>query len=189
MTATTLPEKSGSYIGGGGGRDRTLKLWDQGFGLLQKYRYQGTVNDLGPAYAQGTKTLVGELGPELAVYDNAYHLLGRNGAELVDIPDDAIIFNHKQTEGILKGQANNGRGKTVNGQPAFATGNVSGPAYASGIAGARAAIQAEISMWQNFINATMNDLLGSAGGGGGGGSGNTLKAHIEDLVEWYNLTR
>ena len=150
----------------------------------------GTVNDLGPAYAQGTKTLVGELGPELAVYDNAYHLLGRNGAELVDIPDDAIIFNHKQTEGILKGQVNNGRGKTVNGQPAFATGNVGGPAYASGIAGARAAIQAEISMWQNFINATMNDLLGSAGGGGGGGgSGNTLKAHIEDLVEWYNLTR
>lgn len=166
-----------------GGLWNTVKSWFGGG------KYQGTVNDLGPAYAQGTKTLVGELGPELAVYDNAYHLLGRNGAELVDIPDDAIIFNHKQTEGILKGQANNGRGKTINGQPAFATGNVDGPAYASGIAGARAAIQAEISMWQNFINATMNDLLGSAGGGGGGGSGNTLKAHIEDLVEWYNLTR
>lgn len=166
-----------------GGLWNTVKSWFGGG------KYQGTVNGLGPAYAQGTKTLVGELGPELAVYDNAYHLLGRNGAELVDIPDDAIIFNHKQTEGILKGQANNGRGKTVNGQPAFATGNVDGPAYASGIAGARAAIQAEISMWQNFINATMNDLLGSAGGGGGGGSGNTLKAHIEDLVEWYNLTR
>lgn len=44
-------------------------------------------------------------------------------------------------------------------------------------------------MWQNFLDATMEDLLGSAGGGGGGGSGNTLKAHIEDLVEWYNLTR
>lgn len=177
---------SGSSGGGsgGGGLWSTIKGWFGGG------KYQGTVNDLGPAYAQGTKTLVGELGPELAVYDNAYHLLGRNGAELVDIPDDAIIFNHKQTEGILKGQANNGRGKTVNGQPAFATGNVGGPAYASGIAGARAAIQAEISMWQNFINATMNDLLGSAGGGGGGGgSGNTLKAHIEDLVEWYNLTR
>lgn len=167
-----------------GGLWNTVKSWFGGG------KYQGTVNDLGPAYAQGTKTLVGELGPELAVYDNAYHLLGRNGAELVDIPDDAIIFNHKQTEGILKGQANNGRGKTVNGQPAFATGNANGPAYASGIAGARAAIQAEISMWQNFINATMNDLLGAAGGGGGGGgSGNTLKAHIEDLVEWYNLTR
>ena len=189
MTATTLPEKSGSYIGGGGGRDRTLKLWDQGHGLLQKYRYQGTVNDLGPAYAQGTKTLVGELGPELAVYDNAYHLLGRNGAELVDIPDDAIIFNHKQTEGILKGQANNGRGKTVNGQPAFAAGNVSGPAYAGGLSGAIAAIDREIMAWKALLSMTTADLLGSAGGGGGGGSGNTLKAHIEDLVEWYNLTR
>lgn len=166
-----------------GGLWNTVKSWFGGG------KYQGTVNDLGPAYAQGTKTLVGELGPELAVYDNAYHLLGRNGAELVDIPDDAIIFNHKQTEGILKGQANNGRGKTVNGQPAFATGNASGPAYAGGLSGAIAAIDREIMAWKALLSMTTADLLGSAGGGGGGGSGNTLKAHIEDLVEWYNLTR
>lgn len=187
---STKPEGSGSYIGGGGGGGKTLVLWEQGHGLLRKGGfYQGTVNDLGPAYAQGTKTLVGELGPELAVYDNAYHLLGRNGAELVDIPDDAIIFNHKQTEGILKGQANNGRGKTVNGQPAFATGNVGGPAYAGGLSGAITAIDREIMAWKALLSMTTADLLGSAGGGGGGGSGNTLKAHIEDLVEWYNLTR
>lgn len=187
---STKPEGSGSYIGGGGGGGKTLVLWEQGHGLLRKGGfYQGTVNDLGPAYAQGTKTLVGELGPELAVYDNAYHLLGRNGAELVDIPDDAIIFNHKQTEGILKGQANNGRGKTVNGQPAFATGNVGGPAYAGGLSGAITAIDREIMAWKALLSLTTADLLGSAGGGGGGGSGNTLKAHIEDLVEWYNLTR
>ena len=166
-----------------GGLWNTVKSWFGGG------KYQGTVNDLGPAYVQGTKTLVGELGPELAVYDNAYHLLGRNGAELVDIPDDAIIFNHKQTEGILKGQANNGRGKTVSGQPAFATGNVSGPAYAGGLSGAIAAIDREIMAWKALLSMTTADLLGSAGGGGGGGSGNTLKAHIEDLVEWYNLTR
>lgn len=170
-----LPKKGGLW--------NTVKSWFGGG------KYQGTVNDLGPAYAQGTKTLVGELGPELAVYDNAYHLLGRNGAELVDIPDDAIIFNHKQTEGILKGQANNGRGKTVNGQPAFAAGNVSGPAYAGGLSGAIAAIDREIMAWKALLSMTTADLLGSAGGGGGGGSGNTLKAHIEDLVEWYNLTR
>lgn len=177
---------SGSSGGGsgGGGLWSTIKGWFGGG------KYEGTVNDLGPAYAQGTKTLVGELGPELAVYDNAYHLLGRNGAELVDIPDDAIIFNHKQTEGILKGQANNGRGKTVNGQPAFATGNVDGPAYAGGLSGAIAAIDREIMAWKALLSMTTADLLGSAGGGGGGGgSGNTLKAHIEDLVEWYNLTR
>lgn len=189
----TETDKQNLRIAAGEGMPEPPKkggLWNIIKGWFGGGKYEGTVNDLGPAYAQGTKTLVGELGPELAVYDNAYHLLGRNGAELVDIPDDAIIFNHKQTEGILRGQANNGRGKTVNGQPAFATGNVGGPAYATGLAGAKQAIQNEIRMWQNFLDATMNDLLGSAGGGGGGGgSGNTLKAHIEDLVEWYNLTR
>lgn len=189
---TTEVEKQNLRIQSGEGMPEPPKkggLWNTVKSWFSGGKYQGTVNDLGPAYVQGTKTLVGELGPELAVYDNAYHLLGRNGAELVDIPDDAIIFNHKQTEGILKGQANNGRGKTVNGQPAFATGNVSGPAYAGGLSGAIAAIDREIMAWKALLSMTTADLLGSAGGGGGGGSGNTLKAHIEDLVEWYNLTR
>ncbi len=144
---------------------------------------QATGNVNGLAMYQGTqlagKTLVGELGPELAVYDNAYHILGQNGAEFVDIPDNAIIFNHKQTEGIINGQAGV-RGKTKNGGPAFATGK----------AAAIKAIDDEIALWQNFKNVALKDLLGSSGGGGGGGgSGNTIKAHIEDLVEWYNLTR
>jgi len=51
--------------------------------------YTGTMNAItGPAYADGSigrlatgaqianKTLVGELGPELAVYNGQYHLLG-----------------------------------------------------------------------------------------------------------------
>lgn len=142
---------------------------------------QATGNVNGLAMYQGTqlagKTLVGELGPELAVYNNAYHLLGKDGAEFVDIPDNAIIFNHKQTEGIINGQVGV-RGKTKNGGPAFATGK----------AAAIKAIDDEIALWQNFKNVALKDLLG-ASGGGGGGSGNTIKAHIEDLVEWYNLTR
>ena len=143
-----------------------------------KGKATGNVNGL--AMYQGTqlagKTLVGELGPELAVYDNAYHLLGKDGAEFVDIPDNAIIFNHQQTEGIINGQAGV-RGKTKNGGPAFATGTDA----------AIAAIDKEISLWKSLLNWTTKDLAG--GGGGGGGSGNTIKAHIEDLVEWYNLSR
>lgn len=134
------------------------------------------------ALYQGTqlagKTLVGELGPEMAVYDNAYHILGQNGAEFVSLPDNAIVFNHKQTEGILNGQAGH-RGKTKNGGPAFAGGNLSA---------AIAAIDKEIALWKSMKDLTLTDMLGG-GGGGGGGSGNTIKAHIEDLVEWYNLTR
>lgn len=152
-----------------------------GLPLLLDGDGQATGNVDGLAMYQGTllagKTLVGELGPELAVYDNAYHLLGKDGAEFVNIPDNAIIFNHKQTEGIINGQAGV-RGKTKNGGPAFATGTDA----------AIAAIDKEISLWKSLLKWTTKDFAGG-GGGGGGGSGNTIKAHIEDLVEWYNLTR
>jgi hypothetical protein len=46
------------------------------------------------ALASGTKTLVGELGPELVVSNGRYYMVGQNGAEFVDLADDAIVFNH-----------------------------------------------------------------------------------------------
>jgi hypothetical protein len=44
--------------------------------------------------AAGTRTLMGELGPELYVSDGRYHVAGENGAEFVNLPKDAIVFNH-----------------------------------------------------------------------------------------------
>ena len=126
------------------------------------------------------KTLVGELGPELAVYNHQYHLLGQNGAEFINLPKDAIVFNHKQTEGIIKGQTN------IRGS-AMAEGNISGPALAGGASAALAAVQRAKAMWQGLLNSlTVADLLG---GGAGGGGGNTLKGVKEELQEWYNLSR
>lgn len=63
--------------------------------------------------------LVGELGTELVVDPNTgtYHTVGDNGAEFVNLPKGAIIFNHKQTEGLLKNRRINSRGK------AFVEGN------------------------------------------------------------------
>ena len=127
------------------------------------------------------KTLIGELGPELAVYNGMYHLLGKNGAEFVDLPNDAIVFNHRQTEGIIRGQMGI-RGK------AMADGNVEGPAYAGGLSGAAQAARDIANMWRGIAaNNSLKDLLG--GGGGGGGGGNELKAVTAELQEWYNLTR
>ena len=85
----------------------------------------GSIGRLRKGASLAQKTLVGELGPELAVYDGQYHMLGANGAEFVKLPNDAIVFNHLQTEGILNGQMNI-RGK------AMADGNVSGSALAGG---------------------------------------------------------
>jgi hypothetical protein len=47
------------------------------------------------ALAGGRKqTLMGELGPELYVTGGHYYVAGQNGAEMVDLPEDAIVFNH-----------------------------------------------------------------------------------------------
>ena len=81
-------------------------------------------NYTGPARANGT--LMGELGPELWVDrdEGVYRLAGANGPEMVDLPDDAIVFNADQTEDLLKRDHTNTRGK------ALVNGNVSGPARA-----------------------------------------------------------
>ena len=159
--------------------------------------FSGSMNGIGPAFADGSigrlragasfaqKTLVGELGPELAVYDGQYHLLGKNGAEFVKLPDDAIVFNHLQTQGIMSGQMNI-RGMTM------ASGSISGPALANGnIAQALAAVQRAKAVWQGLLNKlSASDILGSGGGGGGGGGGDDKTAAvIQDLQEWYNLSR
>lgn len=166
--------------------------------------FTGTVNDVtGSSYASGnvgsnainasriaTKTLVGELGPELAVYNGSYHLLGQDGAEFVNLPKDAIVFNHLQTAGIIGGQMRNQRGRPLD--RALASGNVSGPALASGVQSALAAVRRAKSVWQGLLNKlSVADLLGSGGGGGGGGSSDNpdLTPYIADLQEWYNLSR
>jgi len=49
------------------------------------------------ALAGGTPTLMGELGPELVVSHGRYFIVGQGGAEMVNLAEDAIVFNHIQT--------------------------------------------------------------------------------------------
>ena len=152
----------------------------------------GNVNllKLGAAYARGT--LMGELGPELYVQNGAYHIAGANGPEFVDLSPDAIVFNHLQTANLLGKGHTSKTGSPVTSERrsvAFATGNVTGPAMASGLDDAIAALDRAIAMWQNIANSTTSDLLNNSGGHKGGGSGNSIKAVTEELQEWYNLTR
>lgn len=78
----------------------------------------GTAHALGTAYKSGswgaskTETaLTGELGPELRVRGNEWTLVGENGAEFTDIRKGDVVFNHKQTESLLKNGYVTGRGK------------------------------------------------------------------------------
>ena len=94
------------FIGGGGGH--------------ASEDYTGTANAFGTAYIGGKwgdhfgthKALVGELGQELMVDPNTgmWHTIGDHGPEIITVPDDAIIFNDKQTAGILAGRGVYGRG-------------------------------------------------------------------------------
>lgn len=91
----------------------------------------GVIMANGTAHADGywgtdkTETaLTGELGRELVVNPSSgrWYTVGDNGAEFTKIPKGSIVFNHLQTEQLLKNGHINSRGNT----------NTSGTALASG---------------------------------------------------------
>ncbi len=91
----------------------------------------------GRALAGGTtKTLMGELGPELVVSDGRYYMVGQNGAEFVDLASDAIVFNHLQTQRLVKKGSITGRGKPrVSERESVSFAKGTGPAKEGGTSG------------------------------------------------------
>lgn len=142
------------------------------------------------ALAKG-KTLMGELGPELVVSNGHYFVVGQNGAEFVDLADDAIVFNHLQTQSLLNNSGISGRGTPVTNEK-NATSLATGNAMASA-SDALAQLRAIRAMWQSMLDASAADLGAMAGsgggGGGGGGGGKDIAAVVGDYERWYNLLR
>lgn len=58
----------------------------------------------GTPNAPGGKTLVGEIGNELVVnpHTGKWYTVGDNGAEFVNLPHGAIVFDHEKTQRLLK---------------------------------------------------------------------------------------
>lgn len=89
----------------------------------------GTAHASGTAYAGGSwgaknteTSLVGELGPEILVRNGKWTTVGENGAEFTQVKKGDIIFNHKQTESLLKNGYVTGRGKAYASGTAFSGG-------------------------------------------------------------------
>lgn len=76
--------------------------------------------------APGGKTLVGELGTEIVVdpHSGRWYTVGDIGAEFVDIPRGSIVFNHRQTESLLKNGYVAGRAAALVGGTAMVTGGI-----------------------------------------------------------------
>lgn len=108
------------------------------------YQYGGSGGNIpvnqakGTAYAGGTwnfprkwrtkkstNALVGELGGELAVDPDAgtWRILGEEGAEFTHIPKGSIVFNHKQTEDLMKFGKIKTRGRALASGTAFYSGS------------------------------------------------------------------
>ena len=93
----------------------------------------GTAHVSGTAYVSGnwgTKksgtALVGEMGTEIIVnsHTGRWYTVGDNGAEFVDIPKDSIVFNHLQTESLLKNGFVASRGTALASGTAMVTGGI-----------------------------------------------------------------
>lgn len=106
------------------------KKYNPSSSVSQQNRKSG--NTIYAKGSDGLKTsehnaIVGELGRELIcdTQKGVYYTVGDNGTEMVNLPKGAIIYNHKQTEELLK-KGYTSRGKYTGGL-SFAKGN----AYAS----------------------------------------------------------
>ena len=112
----------------------------------------GTANSSGSSFAYGTigkaykqgdwrtkkaqTALTGELGREIVVTpQNQWYTVGDNGAEFVNIPRGSIIFNHRQTEELLKNgkvTSDGGRAKALVNGTAFLQGTAFGKGTGGG---------------------------------------------------------
>lgn len=91
--------RGSTYLGGTGGAQ---------VGGTAKFN-----GDIGTA--PGGRTLVGELGREMYVdpSTNTWHTIGDNGAEFVNLPRNAIVFNHMQTASLLSKGRISARGRAL----------------------------------------------------------------------------
>lgn len=132
------------------------------------------------AVAKAKGTLMGELGPELVSANGRYFTVGENGAEFVNLPNDAIVFNHLQTKKLLGNGHISSFGKPITNEKtavSFAKGNAMASANT---------LKETHGAWQSLIN-----YLGSWPGlkTSKDSESKETKANLHDLERWYNLLR
>lgn len=95
----------------------------KGDGPVPINQFQGTAHAGGQWGAKRDEyALTGELGEEIVVSPQTgrWQTVGANGAEFAHIPKGAIVFNHKQTEQLLKYGHINSRGRALASGTAYA---------------------------------------------------------------------
>lgn len=187
------------------------KVVSVGVNLLGKIFANGTAHSLGTAYASGNwgakesgTSLVGELGTEIVVdpTTSTWRTVGDNGAEFVNIKRGQIVFNHRQSEELLKNgyvTSSGGRGKVQGGSFALGT------AYESGSGGRyqkyTPLVPSDNSSKNNNSSSGSKSSSGGSSGGtstrtstgssggssGGSSSSSDAKSTTEEVVDYIKI--
>ena len=138
--------------------------------------------NIGLANAKGT--LMGELGPELVVSGGRYFVVGQSGPEMVDLADDAIVFNHLQTKSLLEKGSSSTRGRAITNERnavAYATGSIHGGHAMPGggnIVDVNNKYRGAGSVWEAGFNAANTTKKSD--------DDKALKSFLKELERWYN---
>lgn len=121
VTVTVKEKKESSGDDSDGGKSSGKSSTKSSSSKSGRSKYAGTAHAKGVWGTDRAEkdALVGELGEEIVVDPRTgiWRTVGDNGAELIDLPKGSIVFNHRQTEQILKNRRIDSRGR------AYAWGN------------------------------------------------------------------
>lgn len=113
VNTTNIPQRSTLL---GGAKTVTKNIFDSMPSIRKASAYGGK--------SSGGKTLVGELGNEIVVNPRTgkWYTVGDHGAEFVNLPKDAIVFDHEKTQKLLGQGFVGARGDAYAGGTAMASG-------------------------------------------------------------------
>lgn len=159
------------------------------YGKTRRGRFDGTANASGSwGLPQAERnSLVGEIGQELVVdpHSGKYYTVGDNGAELVNLPKDAIVFNHKQTKEIFNNGHISSRGKMIGG--ALAEGNAHYGLFA-GYTDYNEVFKNGSNEWVHAWDDTMRDLSYAADSLSSASDGMSDAADdFKEVFDWFEV--
>lgn len=169
-----------SPTGGSPTGGNSTKYKDKISQLKKKKKKKGINVADGTAHASGNwglpqaehNSLVGELGPETVVdpHTGRYYTVGDNGAEIVDLPKDAIIFNHLQTEQLFKNGHINSRGQAY----------ISGTAHSETMSGFNKRGGSQFVQY-TFSSSAASDIASAAS------AMEEAEEQFEEVFDWFEI--
>lgn len=134
------------------------------------------------AYDQ--QALVGEVAPELLVRNGQAQLIGKRGAEFMNLKKGDVIFNHIDTEKLLNGIGGI-RGKLIGG--GFVNGTLLSHAYSKSTGSKTTIIGGTNNDWTNRHNSSGSGSNSSGSSGSNDSSAQDKADEFLETIDWIEV--